>query len=73
MLYVKNVPNWERAVRVVLGIAGLAVAAMTRELSSSRPSRSYSHASDGFHPGAAGCEVWAQALARTIAVLPPQK
>ena len=30
-------------------------------------------ASDGFHPGAAGCEVWAQALARTIAVLPPQK
>jgi lysophospholipase L1-like esterase len=30
-------------------------------------------APDGFHPGAAGCHVWAQALARTIAVLPPQR
>jgi lysophospholipase L1-like esterase len=30
-------------------------------------------APDGFHPGEAGCDMWAQALARTIAVLPPQR
>ena len=28
MLYVKNVPNRERAIRIVMGIVGLAVAAM---------------------------------------------
>lgn len=28
MLYVKNVPGWERALRIVMGLAGLAVAAM---------------------------------------------
>lgn len=28
MLYVKNVPGWERALRIAMGLAGLAFAAM---------------------------------------------
>ncbi|QOF81770.1 DUF2892 domain-containing protein [Variovorax sp. 38R] len=28
MLYVKNVPGWERALRIALGLVGLAFAAM---------------------------------------------
>lgn len=28
MLYIKNVPNWERAVRVIMGMLAIAFAAM---------------------------------------------
>lgn len=28
MFYVKNVPNWERALRLIMGLLGLAYAAM---------------------------------------------
>ncbi|MBS0456453.1 MAG: DUF2892 domain-containing protein [Proteobacteria bacterium] len=34
MLYVKNVPNWERALRILMGAAGLGYAGMNWGVSS---------------------------------------